>query len=327
MNKNKKNEKTTSTSKNKWLTIIIPIWNTDRYYIERLINSIEENTFKKGIEIIIVNDASTNESTLKTLNKYRKKYTIVNHTENKGLGPSRNTGFLNSSGKYIWFIDSDDYISETSILKIFNLIKKNKKIDFISINYYNDYGNEMILNSLTDYNFLFHNIIVYGYATVWSKIFSKNFLLKNNIFHHNSNLYHEDEYFSLKVMMKSQNIRSIKDPIYFYNRRNLNSITNSIKKIESFKNLMKLVDFFINEIDLLSSMNNSFFCKYIEKFKNEEIYFLLNNSLDFRTFYWARCILFPIKKYFYNYVIKNIVFCFLVYCFYKIKKILIKVIN
>lgn len=116
---------------NKKLSIIIPVYNTSKY-IEKCLNSILNQTMK-SIEIIIVNDGSTDNSEeiiKKWSNEHEKEIEIKYFKkENGGLSDARNYGVTKASGEYITFVDSDDYL-ETNIYK--NLEKYiDEKIDMI----------------------------------------------------------------------------------------------------------------------------------------------------------------------------------------------------
>ena len=93
------------------ISVIIPVYNCDEF-IERCINSVLKQTIQEEMyEIIIVEDAST-DNTRSTIEKYKeyKNIKILYNKINKGQGISRNIGVENSSGKYIYYLDADDYI-------------------------------------------------------------------------------------------------------------------------------------------------------------------------------------------------------------------------
>lgn len=105
------------------VTIVLPIYNVEKY-LERCINSVVNQTYK-NLEIILVNDGSTDRSPElceKWVNK--DKRIIVIHKENSGAGLARNTGIENAHGEYIYFFDSDDYIDLYTIEKLYNLAKQ-----------------------------------------------------------------------------------------------------------------------------------------------------------------------------------------------------------
>ena len=94
----------------KLITVIIPCYNIEKY-IERCIQSVEEQTYK-NIEIIAVDDGSK-DNTVQILEKLQNKYSnlkVFKNDKNKGAAYARNLAIRKSKGEYIGFIDSDDYI-------------------------------------------------------------------------------------------------------------------------------------------------------------------------------------------------------------------------
>ena len=103
------------------ISIVVPIYNVEKY-LEKCINSIIIQTYK-NIEIILVNDGST-DSSGKICDIYLKKDKRIKviHKKNGGLSDARNVGIENAKGKYIAFIDSDDFIDSDFIEILYNLI-------------------------------------------------------------------------------------------------------------------------------------------------------------------------------------------------------------
>ena len=106
------------------ISIIVPIYNVEKY-LEKCINSIINQTYK-NLEIILVNDGSK-DSSKDICEKFLKidNRIIVVHKENEGLSEARNVGINIAKGKYIGFIDSDDYIEADMFERLYNNIKKN----------------------------------------------------------------------------------------------------------------------------------------------------------------------------------------------------------
>ncbi|MDD6520031.1 MAG: glycosyltransferase [Oribacterium sp.] len=103
------------------ISIIVPIYNVEKY-IHRCIDSIINQTYK-NIEIILVDDGSSDGSG-KICDEYQRKDERIKviHKKNGGLGFARNSGLDVASGKYVTFIDGDDYIGLTHIEKMHTLI-------------------------------------------------------------------------------------------------------------------------------------------------------------------------------------------------------------
>lgn len=103
----------------KVLSIILPVYQVEKY-IEKCIISIEQQDISRDLyEVIVVNDG-TKDNSIKLVEDLQKKYSNINivHKENGGLSSARNFGLKYATGKYIWFIDSDDYIDPCTLKKL-----------------------------------------------------------------------------------------------------------------------------------------------------------------------------------------------------------------
>ena len=114
------------------ISVVVPVYNVEKF-LERCLNSIVNQTFK-DIEIICVNDGSTDNSR-KILDKYTNYSNIkIIDQINAGLSEARNTGLLNAKGEYIAFIDSDDYIDPNFFEVLYNTaFEKNSDIECAGI--------------------------------------------------------------------------------------------------------------------------------------------------------------------------------------------------
>lgn len=108
---------------NELISIIVPVYNVSKY-LDRCIKSLLSQTYK-NIEIILVNDGSTDDSG-DICNKYDKGYenVAVIHKINEGLGYARNSGLDIAKGEYVSFVDSDDWVSERYIENLYKALKK-----------------------------------------------------------------------------------------------------------------------------------------------------------------------------------------------------------
>ncbi len=102
------------------VSVVVPIYNVEKY-LPKCIESIQMQTYN-NLEIILVNDGST-DSCLKICEKYKKldKRVIIINKENGGLSDARNFGIEKATGKWITFIDSDDYVEKDYIETLMSL--------------------------------------------------------------------------------------------------------------------------------------------------------------------------------------------------------------
>lgn len=214
---------------NELISIIVPIYNVEDY-LSRCIESILSQTYE-NLEIILVNDGSTDNS-IDICKKYleidsRLKLIIK---ENGGLSSARNKGLENATGKYIAFVDSDDWIDKEMFKTMLNVaknesadivqcgvkkIKENGKVERILYSYDNKYNcNEDILEAH------FQDKIS---VTVWNKLYRREIVEGIRMIEGKNN---EDNMYSIEVLLSTNKVVCINDAYYNYLQR-----TNSIMKI------------------------------------------------------------------------------------------------
>ncbi len=323
------------------ISFVVPCYNVSKY-IEQCIKSIEESCLNLTYEIITVEDFSTDDTYFKLidLSKYNQFIKIIKNCKNEGLGNSRNIGFSNAIGKYVWFVDSDDWIdsSMTSLL-VSEMIEND--LDVLSFNLVKVKGlsSEVIkpfnLNTsvVKGYNFIKQNL-----NTIWfngsscNKLYSRSFLLSNNIVFP-SLAFLEDNLFSFKVKYFADRFKHINVSAYFY-RFNQESLTNSAitnkKKIETLKLCRYFVDF-IFENKILDKEIEKSVISYVDFYLSSTFKpFLLFSSTEMNE---SVVIYFSLKNYFikfskvnilYKLIYKNkillIIYWFLLNDFYKLFK-------
>lgn len=170
------------------VTIIVPVYNVEKY-LKKCLDSLVNQTYDKNkYEIYIINDASKDNS-LNIIKEYQKKYsniTLYDLKNNKGVSHARNIGIKNAKGKYLLFCDSDDYYESDAIEKFMKHAKNNNS-DFLMANYYIAKENNNIKVNTTNY---FKNEIIskeesicYMTLTSCSKLIKKDLFIDNNIFY------------------------------------------------------------------------------------------------------------------------------------------------
>lgn len=237
---------------NKKVSIIVPVYNNEKY-IDKCLNSLINQSLK-DIEIIIVNDGSTDDSA-KIIKKYVDNYPkIIKYIEisNSGVANARNIGLENATGDYIGFCDSDDYVE----LNMFELLWKkatNTNAEIVVSGYYSEKDNGHLsnnaLDNMSEYSKSLEEnpeILLISNPFITSKIFSKKLLEDNNIkFNKNYRIF-EDLLFTYSSFLKANKIEKVNKPLYHYIRRINESVTGSLnyKFYDLFPVMEELKEFY-----------------------------------------------------------------------------------
>lgn len=252
------------------ISVIIPIYNVDKY-LSRCIESIISQSYKE-LEIILVNDGSTDKSG-EICDEYslKDKRIKVIHKENGGLSDARNKGIEQSTGKYIAFVDSDDYILEDVYEIAINHLENNN-LDILCTNGYRGiskessrpiYNDRLDENIYTGIEYMVKCISNKQYlATVWLNIYKRKNIIENKILFEKG-ILHEDEDWLPRVLINCNRVKYIEYKSYMYIERP-NSITTK-------KNKRK------NGIDIIKTCYK--LEKMYSKIENEYAKKILNNYL------------------------------------------------
>lgn len=232
------------------ISIIIPAYNVEKY-IKRCLESLYDIDIEK--EIIIVNDGST-DNTLTIVEKFKKEHESENikvvSQENKGLSEARNRGLKESSGNYVSFIDSDDFVEKSLYEKMikevmadnvdfgigrFKYCTENdkKQIDIEEKPLEEKALNEHGVKTGKKWLRILKKHDKYG-PEVWDDIYRREFLIKNNLYFKPGRL-HEDEIFTLEVFLKAEKVKYYDISFYYYLQRE-----ESITKTKNLKNFIDM---------------------------------------------------------------------------------------
>lgn len=276
------------------ISVIVPVYNVEKY-VSKCIDSILNQTISEEFEIIVVNDGSTDNS-MKILDLYSDKIKIINKS-NGGLSSARNAGLRIANGKYVVFVDSDDWIEEDFLECLYNFIEKdNLDVVFSGYKLYWEnnnitklrciYSEDIVLNK----NQAISNLLTKRTfrAEVWDDIYNREFLIKNNLFF-TEGIINEDEDFTLRVLINSKKVGYLNYNGYIYRQRD-GSITKTInyKKIIESRILIldNLINLFYNE---RNSKNREFifwrikclFIGLLKNIKDSNLEYNINNIFKF----------------------------------------------
>jgi glycosyltransferase involved in cell wall biosynthesis len=230
------------------VSIIVPVYNVEKY-LEKCIDSILSQTFK-DFELILVDDCSMDNS-LKICKGFFQKDTrikIITNSKNMGSSLSRKNGFEASSGKYIQFIDSDDWIESDMIERMAEEAEA-ENFDMVLCDFFDDQSKEIMKDSIIVKSEKIKDIITsFGTCAVWNKLVRRE-IVDKIIFPDTS--YSEDRYITLQTIYFSNRFGYINLPLYHY-VYNTNSIT---KKSVNEKQIMDLYDTYILILDFVKIKN------------------------------------------------------------------------
>lgn len=220
------------------VSIVVPVYNVENY-LKKCVDSLRKQTYT-NLEIILVNDGSPDNSPA-MCDAYSKEDPRIRviHKENGGLSDARNVGIEASTGDYLMFLDSDDYVEKNLVEKALETIMDNNT-DLVIWGYYADYLNEeqALIKSIKfegvngtytseDFNEIEASnelIGLLGYA--WNKLYKTELIKKNNTkFPKNISLV-EDIIFNSKVLVNAKSINFIGDCLVHYMQRPMLTLGN-----------------------------------------------------------------------------------------------------
>lgn len=242
------------------ISIVIPIYKS-RDYIEDCLNSIISQSYKGDIECLLIDDCG-NDETIEIVQDFISnyqgniKFIILHHSKNRGAAAARNTGLNAASGDYILFIDSDDYITESCLEDMTNVLKRYPNVDLIHAgikttdesipwfdfekNPFSEYTNDFFEIKT---RLLGREIIP---ASAWNKLIPVNFLRQNNIYFHEG-IVIEDVLWCNILAKHVHSIACLNKNTYIY-RIHDNSVVTSGLGIDPKRKLI-VYDLMIDQID------------------------------------------------------------------------------
>ncbi len=245
------------------ITVIVPVYNVENY-LDKCLDSVIKQTYK-NIEIIVVNDGSTDNS-----GEICQEYAEIDHRiiyieqENAGLSAARNTGLDNMSGDYVTFVDSDDWIEQDYLETLYKKIVE-YQADIAVGNYYSfnesegmfyfhisgDSYYEKVYDNVSIFENLYesHEMKSFALISAWGKLY------KAGLFDHlrfDIGKLGEDGYLNQKIYLLAEKIVYIHKGIYSYRIRN-----SSLSRTWTEKWMHALVDAMSERITLLASLGYS----------------------------------------------------------------------
>ena len=230
------------------VSIIVPVYNVEKY-LEKCLDSLVMQTLK-DIEIIVINDGST-DSSPEIIKKYEEKYNNIKlySKKNGGLSDARNYGLKYVTGEYVAFLDSDDYVDTTLYEKMYNKAIE-EKADYVECDFIWEFPDE----SRIDIGIRYANkleMFTYARVVAWNKLIKTEIVLENEELRFPYGLKYEDVEFFYKLVPEVSKFAFVEEPLIHYIQRE-----DSLVKVQTEKTL-----------DLITSLN-----EVLDYYKEKELY-------------------------------------------------------
>lgn len=213
------------------VSIIVPVYNAakplngDKTILHRCIDSILNQEFR-DFELIIVDDGSKDTSG-KILDEYAKtdERIKVIHKENSGVSNTRNLAIQNARGKYIQFLDADDWITTDATKSLVRTMKESKA-DLVIADFYRIVGentshkgridSDKVLTRDEFADYMIQNPADYYYGVLWNKLYKKSIIDTYHLKMDASLSWSEDFIFNLEYLLHVKHVAPLQLPIYYY---------------------------------------------------------------------------------------------------------------
>lgn len=217
----------------KTISVIVPVYNVEKY-LEECLESICSQTLN-DIDVICIDDASTDNS-YNLLSELQKRYSflrVYRNQKNMGLSYTRNVGFSYAMGKYIMYVDSDDYLSKDCLRDLYQKAE-NEELDVLYFDVLEFENNQTCEKRIHKMQYavtsgvelmtqFISNQEMYG--SVWSAIYRKKYLEENNIRFING-ILHEDISYTFSALINAKRASCLNKIVYYYRQRSESILHN-----------------------------------------------------------------------------------------------------
>ncbi len=300
------------------LSIIIPVYNTKKY-LDECLKSLAKHIVSE-VEILLIDDCSTDNSA-EICSRYVKLYDnikLISQPKNMGVSAARNRGLEESTGDFVTFIDSDDFVSDNYISNILDFCNENYDLTcFGNYNYIHN-GDEIYNTSSSGMNVecVAENPTEKSWKTLildsffpssWNKVYRRSLI--NGLRFNTNCVCYEDYLFNAEYCRRIKNFRIVNESLYFY-RQNSTQILSGKRKWGNRYTISNLVaekteEFITEKNDFdLSFMRRYVYAAYMSElqftyhFKNEEFDDAVRELMKSQAFIRAINSIRPAGKYF-----------------------------
>lgn len=255
--------------KQELVSVIVPVYNVVDY-LPQCLESILHQTYS-NLEILLINDGSTDQSgeICETYAQRDKRIRVI-HQENGGLSHARNTGLDHMSGRYVLFVDSDDYLYHESVERLYSTLTRyradiamgkyigfdDERKAYLFYNFHND-GNRYEFLTEDDCFQRFYTYHLGLYVNAWAKLYDSQLFNATSAAHsirYPKGRIYEDQFTTHKLFFRSNRTVFTNEDVYVYRVRENSITTTTFSEKHARDNLValeeKIIDFFLLDKDL-----------------------------------------------------------------------------
>lgn len=233
------------------ISVVIPVYNVEKY-LRRCVDSVINQTYS-SLEIILVDDGSPDQCPV-ICDEYAEqdKRIKVIHKTNGGLASARNAGMKVATGKYLFFVDSDDWLDPDGLQLLYDAAEKDN-VDFVRYRAIRTgwpgkeentpgtlepirelkpgyYEKKRILHEVYPRLLATSELTMGSIVGAWEALYNRNFLIRNNLWFYEEVKYGEDQIFSACVVRAASSFVYIETPCVYHYCYNLSSISRSFRQ-------------------------------------------------------------------------------------------------
>lgn len=297
------------------VTVVVPVYNAHRT-IARCINSIVRQTFIKHMEIILVDDGSTDDSG-RVCDSFAAIYDNVRviHQPNAGMGAAYNQGISVARGEYIGLVESDDFIEPRMYEKMYNNAKHNdsdlvkcgifylydlqKYTDFgeFHMSHWEDYILKQITSGPQPFTIFDHKLLLTYHSSVWATLYRSDFI-KQIQFSTQPDASYQDFFFMIKCLVLAKRISAVPNAFYHWNTGNQDASC-----MRTDEKLMRILDQAIMSKQWLIDQGrfDELFSEYYKQMMISTFIFYRQIRPDLKPVFWAR-----LREFFADVNLKNL---------------------
>ena len=290
------------------VSIVIPVYNVAEYIVACL-ESVTSQTYQGAMECLLIDDCGKDDS-METARDFVEKYRgnidfrMIHHRNNRGLSASRNTGIRESTGDYVYFLDSDDAITPRCIEQIVAVLSEHPDCDMIQAGAFATRELEpwfSMEKKMPDYadnpEWILRTLLMRGGphgfpVTAWNRLVRRDFLIENNLFF-KEGILHEDELWGFMLARKVRRLGICRHNTYIYRIRENSIMTNLQSNDEKVYALLDVWDEMIANVGGVSKKTqirmiwrhiDEFYPLELSEAPRQELRKRLERLVDFRIF-------------------------------------------